>query len=406
MITSLSLVQSEADIIEFFVRSNLELVDHMVVILNPSEDGTDSILYELVREGLPLTIWPTPKNRYAQSEVMTTISNRIRDQMDPDYLIPLDADEVLLCDGLAKFSEALSQIPPDSIGLVPWATFIPPKNEQSYAFNPDEWRYRLSREVTQYYKVVIPRSAAQGEDIHIPNGLHKVLRSNGEMLGKTILDGVHLAHLPVRSIPQIQTKTYSAILSKGIAEGSSWRGVESFQRETVLSYLESEQSPDTRHISKLYLARDWNDANYPGSIIDERLPQVSLSYRNLVRQSPPAEQLFNRILHSIYPLADCTQHLETRSNATAEDADAPDGIFSPIFHANNLKCDWPPFGYLERRFRPKSVVDVGCGWARTCRFFAHVVLLCLEWMELPGRQVITSTLQNICSLTWTAIESI
>ena len=98
MIVSLSMVQSEGDVIEYFVRSNIQFLDHMFIILNPSEDGTGEILAELVREGLPITIWPTRINYYAQSEVITALANRIRDQFSPDFLCLLDADEIFLAD--------------------------------------------------------------------------------------------------------------------------------------------------------------------------------------------------------------------------------------------------------------------------------------------------------------------
>ncbi len=362
MIVSLSMVQSEADIIEYFVRCNTKLLDHMFIVLNPSEDGTCEILDALVREGLPITIWPTRKNYYAQSEVLTSLANRIRDQFNPEYLCLLDADEIFLTKNKETFKASLAQIPSDTIGFVPWVTFIPPNNEQQYVFQPDHWEHRLEREVEQYYKAIIPGHAAGGSDIFVPNGQHIVTRSDGRPFKSTILTHLPLAHLPVRSSHQIRMKTCNGILSKGIALGGSWRGTESYQRQTVLSYFETHDSPDIRDVARNYLAREATASDTPEITSDTRLPHDVQLFGALIRQMRPELQLLHRLSYSVFPLPNPTETLRPAALCDDEAKEAlPPGTFSSTFYAQNLKCDWPPFAYVSRRFDHSSVLDVGCG---------------------------------------------
>jgi SAM-dependent methyltransferase len=367
------MVQSEADIIEYFVRANIPLLDHMFIVLNPSEDGTAEILAELVYEGLPLTIWPTQMNHYAQSEVISAVANRIRDQFQPEFLCLLDADEIFLVNDRAVFNSNLHQINEGAVGLVPWQTFVPPSNEQSYAFFPDQWNERLEFENEQFYKVIIPRMAADRDEIRITNGQHEVMLKDGKPLKGKVLSDVTLAHLPVRSVPQIRTKTYASIISKGIAEGFAWQGSESFQRKTVRSYFERTEKPDVREIASLYLHQDWLESPAPPCIKDNTLPRPTLGLNNLVRHMQQELQLLSRIEHSVYPLPDPTEEFLKSSKVDTEFSGAvASGIFPAEFHSHNLKLDWPPFAHIQNRFRPSAVLDVGCGLGAYLKLFSSL----------------------------------
>jgi len=55
-LVSISMVKNEEDIIESFVRYNLNIFDEMILLDNGSSDNTLNILNSLKRENLPIYI--------------------------------------------------------------------------------------------------------------------------------------------------------------------------------------------------------------------------------------------------------------------------------------------------------------------------------------------------------------
>jgi len=55
-IVGISMIGNDADIVEPFVRHNLGLFEHLVVIVHCARDGTGEILNALQGEGLSLTL--------------------------------------------------------------------------------------------------------------------------------------------------------------------------------------------------------------------------------------------------------------------------------------------------------------------------------------------------------------
>nr|WP_314075186.1 glycosyltransferase family 2 protein [uncultured Roseococcus sp.] len=100
---SISMAQNEADLIEYFVRANGNLIDHFIIILNPSNDGTAEILNALMAEGLPITVWPTERNVYRQGAIYSWLLRYVRDKIDPDFILLIDCDEILLCKNRENF---------------------------------------------------------------------------------------------------------------------------------------------------------------------------------------------------------------------------------------------------------------------------------------------------------------
>jgi hypothetical protein len=127
-LVGLCMLQDEADIIEYTVRANLLLLDHFVLIVQPSSDGSLEILDELVHEGLPITIWRRPINYYAQTSILTSIAARVQDAFAPDFLFMLDADEILRARSRGELLENLWQIPPENVGAIPWKTYVAPES--------------------------------------------------------------------------------------------------------------------------------------------------------------------------------------------------------------------------------------------------------------------------------------
>jgi SAM-dependent methyltransferase len=379
------MVQSEADVIEYFVRCNILHVDYMIILVNPSEDGTLDILNKLAREGFPIVIWKTGINLYAQSTILTAIYKRIADQLDPDYIIFIDADEILLVDPETSLRASLATVPSAHLGLMRWVTFVPPsrsrlavrmpgtrQRDRMAAIDPRRWTNRLAREAQSFSKIAIPRSASAERTIRIPNGFHSALDDDNQPIPSVELLGVSLAHMPIRSALQARQKALSGLINKGIAEGIAWHGTESWQRENVIDYFEKKgASADNLTVAKKYLCDDWNDVFDTDVVKDCRLPKLTLRYGDSVSNLLPEIALGRRVMASLFPQPDPTKTLKNLVVRAASDQTSPTGVFDPLFHASNLCCDWPPFGMMRDRFEPRSVLDVGCGLGAYLRIFRN-----------------------------------
>lgn len=377
-LVSLTMVQNEADIIEYFCRSNLQYLDHMIIVVNPSSDGTGEILDALAAEDLPLTIWRTDRNHYAQTEMISWFTYRVRDQIKPDYLFVIDADEIILTKDRATLEAALESLPSNSVGTMPWRSFLPKSGARDDVFSPCGFAQRLDREIEPFVKTVIPAST----DIHVTGamgtGMHSVFGPDGRRIAPAPLPSVELAHIPVRSFAQIREKTIASIIARVIVSGAAWRERgESHQRETVWRMLQDKEVPNTSDLAAGYLNK--SGGPLPKIVPDSRLPDVPL------KLSPPVGrdngdalylQLSRRLYHSAFPLPDPTDLLdpapEVPSETEAQNRDGlPSGAFAAAQHARVLKCDWPPLEQAANRFRPAQVLDLGCGLAAYLRLFAE-----------------------------------
>lgn len=115
-VIGISVVKNEADIIEAFVRYNLRYLDRMIVMDNRSSDNTRKILTSLVEEGLALLVIDDPVIAYAQSQKMTALFWSVVDIFHPDYIVPIDADELLVVPGGIDFRTCLDRIPAGGVG--------------------------------------------------------------------------------------------------------------------------------------------------------------------------------------------------------------------------------------------------------------------------------------------------
>lgn len=67
------MVRNENDVIESFVRHNLELMDEMHIIDHGSSDGTREILIQLKEEGLPVFIYQYQALKFNQDQLETCL---------------------------------------------------------------------------------------------------------------------------------------------------------------------------------------------------------------------------------------------------------------------------------------------------------------------------------------------
>src|ERR1700694_906639 len=99
-VVGLSLVRNEIDIIELNLRYHLaNVLDDAIVVDNGSTDGTLELLARLAGE-LPIVVASEPGG-YLQAELVTRMA-RQASRAGADWLLPIDADAVLIGDGQAS----------------------------------------------------------------------------------------------------------------------------------------------------------------------------------------------------------------------------------------------------------------------------------------------------------------
>lgn len=231
---ALGMVKNEADIVEAFVRHNLHFVDLMVLLDNGSTDGTRDILEALQKEGLPLLVIDDPVFGYFQSEKMTELYRRTVPVFQPEVVYLLDADEFMRAPDRAAMDGLMRQVPVGAQALLPWMTHTPDPQRSSAELLSDPLAsspWRRAKEEPQYYKSIIRRCPSLDADIVIDQGNHSVHRASGQAMQTAVLSGVHLVHLPVRSVEQVTAKAINGWLAylvrnrhtRGEMQGSQWQ---------------------------------------------------------------------------------------------------------------------------------------------------------------------------------------
>lgn len=208
-VLGLAMVKNEQSIIEAFVRHNIRFLKNLVVLDNGSIDGTSEILAELAGEFPNLMVVQDERFGYTQSDIMTSMLHQYQAVFRADFVVALDADEFLDIADDTSFFVALSQIPANGFGLVPWCTYVvtPDFDPTSVPDPLKAMHWRRRKEAPQYYKVVIRHDGASANDLALEQGNHMVRSLAGKQLYGFVIEGLRLLHYPVRSREQIIAKT-------------------------------------------------------------------------------------------------------------------------------------------------------------------------------------------------------
>jgi len=203
-IVAITCGKNESDIVEAFVRHTLALCDRLVVLENGSSDETPAILQRLCEEGLALEIVEDPSPGYYQSQRMTRLMREFAaEKHAADWVLPLDADEFILAepDALRGMLDAA-----EGVASVAWRTYVPDESNDPDELNPAlRIRHRLEKEARPWTKVLVPGGLSKKDGVSIDQGSHGVSDADRRLRGKP-LEGVGLAHLPVRSPGQWAAK--------------------------------------------------------------------------------------------------------------------------------------------------------------------------------------------------------
>ena len=200
-IVAISMVKNEVDIIEAFVRHTLHFVDEIIVSDNGSIDGTWDILQELVEAGLPLRVIKDDRFEYDQSNKMTELY-KLSLSYNPDFVMPLDADEFLQARSKAALRETLRKIPSAGIGHCKWKNYALSDVRELRISKRFAFRSRRS----SYTKIVIKTPpGTEDKEALILQGNHGFVRS-GKAVEEASLDECSIAHFPIRTSQQLRKK--------------------------------------------------------------------------------------------------------------------------------------------------------------------------------------------------------
>lgn len=227
-VEALAVVKNESDIIEAFVRHNLQFVDSLTVVDNDSQDATPVILQRLQAEGLPLILASDDRKDHPQQHIATERVSTWSEETD--WLFLLDADEFIEPMPGRELDTTLRSLRTDVCHVIRWESFVPTPGDDSSEPNPLS---RITHRVEQLgypwcSKLVIPRKFLGSGEYEVSAGNHMVLDSQGDRVPHREAVDLRLGHYPVRSVDQFRTKAligHWAISSRAVRtldEGRHW----------------------------------------------------------------------------------------------------------------------------------------------------------------------------------------
>jgi hypothetical protein len=230
-IVGLSMVGNEADIVEAFVRHHAPLLDRLTVIVHRPVDETADILEKLGKEGLPLALRRARHDAFRQAEEITGAARQLLRE-GAEFVVLLDADEFVRVPDDDYLRRALPALPAGRFGAWRWQGYVPLPGDDSRETNPlRRIRHRRREEGIDCFKVILTR-AFLGEEYSLLEGNHCVMqaRPDAPAVPAPMVEfkALRLAHFPVRSREQLETKAVLGELGKrgsgGDASlGSHWR---------------------------------------------------------------------------------------------------------------------------------------------------------------------------------------
>lgn len=218
------MVKNEADIIELFVRHNLNYIDTMFIADNLSDDGTLEILYSLVEEGLPIIVLTDPELAFMQSKKTTVAYQFIRTKYDFDVMFFLDADEFI------KFDKDSYPLDKESLYIDRYHYLYAPAVDPSSTDSnwAESMVYRAASLQSPKCSVTSIKSG-DAKKIRIAEGNHHVFHGEERI---TTYDEAFLGkiyHFPIRSTEQFIRKNIlgwiGLMLQDANAQDSSGRNV-------------------------------------------------------------------------------------------------------------------------------------------------------------------------------------
>jgi glycosyltransferase involved in cell wall biosynthesis len=208
-ILSISMVKNEEDIIESFVRYNINIFDGIIILDNGSTDDTLKILKQLQNEGLSLIILEDKDREYKQADKMNMLLKKAVNELDADIIVPLDADEFLIATAGGTPRSILESMGAETYYLAMWKTYIPEFGEnKDEKFIPSRMTAVREDKLETFYKAIFPKELVENYNVELTFGNHDLSyepKYKGA-IKKINNNDLRIAHFPIRSKDQTISK--------------------------------------------------------------------------------------------------------------------------------------------------------------------------------------------------------
>ena len=309
---SISMVKDEEDVIESFIRFNSLVIDKFFILDNGSTDNTNGLLTLLKNEGFDIEIFGDTDNEFNQMHKTNELLHRIlREYEQPDFFIPLDADEFIIEKSGENAKNIISNLARDKVYYYEWLSFVPSSAQMlKEAFIPARMDTVRVAEKEQK-KIIIPCSLIDDSFI-IKNGSHDYF-CDSEYKHEYI-SSLKLAHYPIRSVEQYAVKSILGYVNR-IKSTAYTKGI-SRHIEHSFSTFKSGNRPNLRQIikeAKYYCLYDTKQ-KIKLSKFKFPYPYIEMHYAEMGQIEPQ-----NRILSAVENLANDYRALLLQEPATEGD---------------------------------------------------------------------------------------
>jgi hypothetical protein len=316
-LVAVSIVKNEADIIEAFVRHTLAWVDRLLVFDHDSTDGTRQILGALQREGLPVSLYTDDalgNLQQTRSQHLTRLAAR---EFSADWVLPLDADEILVGPGRAALEHTLAGCGPDRATTLPLLNYYPTAQDDITVENPVLRLRHCQPSPPRTRKIMVPRPLALTAEVTAGKGSHALYRGQEMLPDQPLPADYHLAHLALRS-PQHQMLRVTLAELQKLSRGRSHAGLDEHYR---LGYQLLAESPD------LFFATIFQPAS--------ALRLLPIDYRGSALQYGGASSGWNRVAQALLPYLEklATSHGRLADATGAPTADETSAVIRELLPA-------------------------------------------------------------------------
>lgn len=262
-------VKNEADIIEYFIRYHLNIVDHIVVIDNGSIDGTYEIVSAMIKEGLPLDLVNEGFSRFDAFRLANQYTEYYLKKYKNDYLIFADADELIVADNGDNPRSIVEGFDCDKVYYCRWKTYLYNDGDEYKPFSPNSYTEYREECKEHFEKVIIPAKMYFDNRIIVEAGNHSC---HSEMfdcnpLPRKECQNIKFCHFPIRSLNQYKKQVVLNSISMKAnpyvynQTGSHWKDMFRIKDNTI----------DLRMLSMRYAYYDGSrsfreEVKYPNAI--------------------------------------------------------------------------------------------------------------------------------------------
>src|ERR1700757_2292187 len=123
-LVGIAVVRDEDDVLEAFVRHNIQFLEHLHIVAHRCRDGSERILDALCYEGLPISIVRRQDRALRKADWLNELAARSFAE-GADAVVALDADEFIKVEDRGGLHRWLDSIPEHLHPAWQWQSYVP-----------------------------------------------------------------------------------------------------------------------------------------------------------------------------------------------------------------------------------------------------------------------------------------